>query len=311
MLNHRFSLRRILFPALFVFVVIAFATSIYLFGRSKSFALFGVGTMTPYFADLRIIAGAVDSEDRGLKPWLENPGDPWHRVLNYPVIWISFFRLIAKWGDPVLIFGMAQLVALLGLGLWLSRQKEGYLAVLFALSPPILLAIERGSNDIFVFLLMLAGVWSVDMLGGIALGLATGLKFFPAVAIVSAVALTTSYRFLFGVALTSPLIVWAFIQLPTALLLVPIGCVWELRHQKFHAPSLHFRSGISWSRTNSARSRLGQHPLRRVLRNGLVDLVQVSASIFEVIAGTFCCRSKVQQVCYCFPRNVCWDFSNW
>ena len=220
--NRQFSLQRILLPTLFVLVVIAFATSIFLFGRSKVFALFGIGAMTPYFADLRQIAAAVDAEDRGLKPWLENPGDPWHRPLNYPVIWISLFRLIAKWGDPVLILGMAQLAALFGLGLWLSRQKEGYLAFLLCLSPPILLAIERGSTNILVFLLMLAGVWRAAMPGGVALGLAAALKFFPAVGIVI-VALRANYKFLVGVALAAPLIVWAFMQLPRIYDLFPSG----------------------------------------------------------------------------------------
>src|SRR5215475_2130607 len=104
--NRQFSLQRALFPALFVLVVIGFAASIYLFGRSQVFHLFGVRAMWPYFADLRAFTGAVYSEDLGLKPWLENPGDPWQRPFNYPVIWISLFRLIARWGDPVLIFGM-------------------------------------------------------------------------------------------------------------------------------------------------------------------------------------------------------------
>ena len=91
-------------------------------------------------------------------------------VSDYPTIWFSLFRLIAKWGDPVFIFGMAQLVALLGVGLWLSRQKEGYLAVLLVLSPPILLGIERGNSDIAIFLLMIAGVWRAALFGGVFFG---------------------------------------------------------------------------------------------------------------------------------------------
>jgi len=211
-------------PILFVLVITSLATLIYLFGRSKVFALFGIGAMTPYFADLRQIAAAVDAEDRGLKPWLENPGDPWHRPLNYPVIWIWLFRLIANWGDPVLFFGIAQLVAFFGLGLWLSRQKEGYLAFLLCISPPILIAIERGSTNIFVFLLMLFGVWRASVLGGAALGFATALKFFPAAAI-GIVALKANYRFAVGVALVAPLIVWAFMQLPRIYDLFPSGPV--------------------------------------------------------------------------------------
>ena len=211
--NRQLSLQRIISPILFVLVTISLATFIYLFGPLKVFAFFGIDAMTPYFADLRQIAAAVDAEDRGLKPWLENPGDPWDRPLNYPVIWIWLFRRIANWGDPVLIFGMAQLVAFFGLGLWLSCQKEGYLAFLLCLSPPILLAIERGSTNILVFLLMLFGVWRASIPGGVALGLATALKFFPAAAM-GIVAFRANYRFLIGVALVAPLIVWAFIQLP-------------------------------------------------------------------------------------------------
>src|SRR5262249_26337467 len=64
------------------------------FGWTRTWSAVFVPTMSPPFADMRGIQGAVKSTDQGLNPLISNPNDPWHRSLNYPLIWVKIGQVV-------------------------------------------------------------------------------------------------------------------------------------------------------------------------------------------------------------------------
>jgi Glycosyltransferase family 87 len=207
----------------FVVAVVAFLACLSTWGWHDTFLLFRVPPMQPIFSDLRPITGAWISAAQGLDPYVQNPGDPLGRRLNYPALWDPLFRMLARVGDPVLIFGTAQAAAFVALGLYLSRRRWGLLVTCLALSPPLLLLLERGNCDGLTFLLVLAGIRSRSVVGGALVGLATALKVYPAAAIVAGLAFRSRRAFATGVLLTSPLIVLTALQIPKLAAATPVS----------------------------------------------------------------------------------------
>jgi hypothetical protein len=58
----------------------------------KTWTLLQVPAMYPPFADLRTVQGALTSIARGFDPQITNPGDPWSRPMNYPMVWIKIAK---------------------------------------------------------------------------------------------------------------------------------------------------------------------------------------------------------------------------
>jgi hypothetical protein len=188
------------------------AAALWALGWTAGFVWFGVPAMEPPFADLRTISGAVSSVASGLDPRLENPGDPWGRAFNYPVVWIWLFRALAQLGNPVAITGLFQAVLLLALGLRLADREAGPVVLHCAASPVMLLLVERGNNDGFILLLTLAGLRWSGIGAGMALGLAAGLKLYPIVAVPLAIRPPNERWRMAGLLLCAPLILWTVLQ---------------------------------------------------------------------------------------------------
>lgn len=157
-------------------------------GYTEMWAPWGIPSMWPPFADLRTITGASETLALGLDPLVQNPGDPWHRVMNYPRVWLVLAARVNPAVTPYL--GLA-LIALFLTGLVLSVPSDLDLrtvAVLLAgaLSPAALSAIERGNTDLLIFFLLSVAVAissnrssSSSTAGGAFLVMAFVLKLFP------------------------------------------------------------------------------------------------------------------------------------
>jgi hypothetical protein len=137
-------------------------------------------SMSPPFADMRTIQGALITISQGLDPSVSNPGDPWARLMNYPKIWISIASLLDFGQESHFIAYnlsiLAGFYALCGYLLWHYPSKA---LLLMILTPACLLAVERGNNDLLIFTLVTLFVLLGNLRGCIAGALAIALKIYP------------------------------------------------------------------------------------------------------------------------------------
>jgi hypothetical protein len=115
-----------------------------------------VGTMLPPFADLRVITSGAECIRLGYDVLVANPCDPWQRPMNYPRIW----SVPASWGLDQshtvilgILFGLLFFILV-----FVTIKRLNYIEALFyaliLCSPSAMLAIERGNNDLIIFILL-------------------------------------------------------------------------------------------------------------------------------------------------------------
>ncbi len=115
-----------------------------------------VPKMLPPFADMRVVTSGAECIRLGYDVLVENPCDPWNRLMNYPRIWST----PASWGldqSHTVVIGI-----LCGLLFFIFTfviiERLNYIeAVFYALilcSPSVMLAVERGNNDLIIFSLL-------------------------------------------------------------------------------------------------------------------------------------------------------------
>ena len=140
------------------------------------------------FGDLRTVLGAVDCERRGADVYVSNPCGPDGWPTNHPPIWLLLDRTgLGLWATNWIGLAMAAaFVAGLVLLFVEVRLCWAWLALATAFSPMSLLLIERGNTDSIVWVLLLAAALAMAqktgwraMAGGLIVGFATALKFFP------------------------------------------------------------------------------------------------------------------------------------
>lgn len=151
----------------------------------------GVGHLGHWFLDGYAILAANDAVRTGLDPWAPNPLDPLNRPHVYSHWWLQL-RMLGLTRTDTLAYGVVLAALFVAAALASLRPRSlgefGWsLAVLCA--PPVLLALERGNNDLAVFTLLsltvpalLSARPGVRWLAVACVALATGLKFYPAVA---------------------------------------------------------------------------------------------------------------------------------
>ncbi len=125
------------------------------FGWTETWKAVHVPTMTPVFADMRTVQGGLASVEKGLNPQVDNPHDPWGRVMNYPSIWLDIGRLAGIENETnYLVFCLAEIAIFLGVCGFLLYRTPSLLLLLSMVSTSSLLAIERGNNDMVLFALL-------------------------------------------------------------------------------------------------------------------------------------------------------------
>lgn len=187
------SRKKIIFAILLlVSIFLLFSkTCAYCGGSAYIFRFLAVPVMEPCFADLRTITGGAESRKLGFDPMVKNPGDPWNRVMNYPRIWQSLYLFGVDESDTVPMGIMFVSLFLFGICLILpNAPNSAVLAVILALlSPAVLLGIERGNTDLFMFFLVALFVFLVNKnkycFSSFVILIASFLKLFPIFAAVS------------------------------------------------------------------------------------------------------------------------------
>lgn len=155
-----------------------------IYGYENTWRLWQVPTLMPPFADLRLIPGGAETFRRGLDPTVQNPGDPYKRIFNYPRIWyLVFYTGINQ--DDVIWLGIV-IFALFYLGLISFPGKLDWWGVMWMLlitfSPAAMLLYERANVDLLIFFICAMAVVALDYsaLGAALIILVGGLlKIFP------------------------------------------------------------------------------------------------------------------------------------
>lgn len=148
------SLHVIVFLAFFNLLFLAIA----LRGWAPAWRLVGGHPMIPIFADMRTVQVAPAAIAHGFNPQVLNPGDPWGRAMNYPMVWISIAR--AFHFEKEINFRVTVLFFVLGFILsaaQLIRRFPSVWLLLTLISGSAFFAIERGNNDLLVFTLVFLG----------------------------------------------------------------------------------------------------------------------------------------------------------
>lgn len=193
--------------------------------RSAQWTSLGVPTTGTHFGDLRVILLASECAQHesgwSIASAACNPG---MAIYNYPSLWARLFAILGISADSAstvaLIFVILFALAMSALTFLSARQGNSWFPTLVmslaAVSPPVLLAFERGNIDLVIFTLtavsILLFVTNRQRSSALVLGVATFLKLFP---VGSALMLLTATR-----RRTSTLIVYAMTTAVGLLLVV-------------------------------------------------------------------------------------------
>lgn len=206
-----------------------------LVARPEHLAIFGVQHYGVWFLDTKAILAASDAAAAGHDVYRYNPLDPLGRPHVYPHGWLLLGRLGLTRADTALVgFLLGAAFFVVALAGWRPRSwREVAWALVLIGSPPVLLALDRGNNDLAIFVLLAAVApclearregWGFVAIGLVAL--AAWLKVYPAVAaaVVLAGAGTREAR-------------WRLVATAAAFALVAVDAVPDLRRYGGLVPS--------------------------------------------------------------------------
>lgn len=150
-------------------------------GWTAVWKFLGIPSMTPIFADMRTIQGAIASSSQGLNPQITNPGDPWGRTMNYPEIWIQIARTLHFQSEVnFILWNLIVVVFFLLACIYVLRKSPDFMSLIVICSTSTLLAIERGNNDLIVFSLLMGTLVVGGISGRIFLLISIVVKIYPA-----------------------------------------------------------------------------------------------------------------------------------
>ena len=181
-------------------IVLGFSTAIFLiiiglsshfFGHDAVWEYFGIPTMRPPFADLRVFTGAGESLRLGYDPLYFNPGDPFGRELNHPRIWQHIIAGLGVRDSHTTVIGFL-FWGLFFTGIFLVFSRiDVYTALAlipFLFSPATFLALERANNDLIIFFLLCCFLKLLPRSAIVAIPILLAgsfLKFFPVFGLIS------------------------------------------------------------------------------------------------------------------------------
>ncbi len=178
-----FNKKRLL-GSIFVVGWLAIVICIATLGWASTWRGLLIPTMSPIFADMRTVQGALTTLAQGFNPQLNNVGDPWGRAMNYPAVWIYIAQMLGLQSETnYFIFVMV------GIGLFLYCcfkiivRWESVWALLVIFSGAALLAVERGNNDLIVFSLLYFFACVPAIYKIFPIVIATALKIYPVLVI--------------------------------------------------------------------------------------------------------------------------------
>lgn len=180
MIKKLFTQKEIILLFIFVSIISLFLISFFFYGWSKSWSFLKIPAMDPIFADMRVIQGALKTELLGLNPYINNPGDPWNRIINYPSIWLDIAKILNLGNENFfLFFNLFVICIFLLICLFLVLKTKSYLLFFVIFSSSSLLGIERGNNDLLIFSIIYFSTLLLPIYSFFFLSLASFLKIYP------------------------------------------------------------------------------------------------------------------------------------
>ncbi|MEO6569718.1 MAG: glycosyltransferase 87 family protein [Opitutaceae bacterium] len=179
---------RFVFLSLSLLVLLAFALSPM---TRKRIGIFDGGY---WFMDSHAVLAGIESHRAGIAAGDPNPFDVMQRTWKYSDWWYGLGKIGLTLDDNFLLGGSWVLgfLAVVSLTVRPTRYGEALWLALLLSSPPFLLAINRANNDLVVFSLLgfalIALRTDSNLRVSIAIGLvalASGLKFYPVVALLA------------------------------------------------------------------------------------------------------------------------------
>ena len=167
--------------AIYLASLAALAGVIAALGWTPVWQALGLPSMSPAFADLRTVQGALATLAEGGDPRIANPGDPWGRAFNYPPVWLAIARAL-RLGSETAYLGFVgiYLSLYIAASTWLLHRFPSWVLLLACLSGAVLLGIERGNTDLLIFALVLgAAAWTNPWGRAGLIVLGTVLKLYP------------------------------------------------------------------------------------------------------------------------------------
>ena len=172
---------------IYVILILLSLLGLSLWGWTTFWGNLRVPTLYPYFADLRAIQGAVIGAPNGIDPQIDNPDDPWGRVMDYPKIWIQIGNLFQIGGeDGFFVFGIFIVSIFLLCAIHILWCFPSVVTLISLCSFSTILGIERGNNDLVIFILIYVSIFITKKYTKTAFFiLATILKIYPIFALLS------------------------------------------------------------------------------------------------------------------------------
>jgi len=189
-------------------------------------ARLGIQPYNRWFLDSYAVLAASDAVRQGMDPVIANPLDALQRDHKYSDWWYALGSLGLTRQHNWMV-GLSWVGAMLG-AVWATVRPgrwrgAGWLVVVLV-SPPFLLVFNRANNDLVIFaLLALAGLalarpgWLRIAAAAVAVAVATGLKFYPLVAVVGFLGVRPRRRMLLAVGLAALTGMAAFLDVAGAL----------------------------------------------------------------------------------------------
>ena len=163
----------------------------------------GIPKLKAPFADMQAILSASDAYREGYNPYIENPHDPLGRKHVYPRpwLWLGYTGLTQDHSKFAAILLMSFFFLLSIRILRPENGNEFLLSAMLLLSPAVLLGVERGNNDLIIFILLGLAVFSLnnknnllDLIAYFFLFLASILKFYPIASFLIFVRIIKDYK---------------------------------------------------------------------------------------------------------------------
>ncbi len=180
MIKKLYTKKEIFLLLIFVLLISLFLSSLFLNGWKASWYFVYVPSAEPIFADMRFIQGALKSESLGSNPYINNPGDPWGRALNYPPIWIDIAKIFNLENENFfLMFNLTMVSIYLLICLILLLKVKSFLFLFIIFSSSSLLGIERGNSDLIIFSIIYFSLYLLPLYSFFFISLASFLKIYP------------------------------------------------------------------------------------------------------------------------------------
>ena len=171
-----------------ILLLLAIAAYLYILSSHTLWTNVGIPQLKASFADMQAILSASDTYREGLNPYTENPHDPLGRKHVYPRVWLWLgYTGITLGHSNIASILMTAVFFLLCIGILQPENgKEFLMSAILLLSPAVLLGVERGNNDLIIFILLGLAVFFLnnkirilDFIAYFFLFLASILKFYP------------------------------------------------------------------------------------------------------------------------------------